>query len=215
MTIFYPDADPESTSVDGEARRFLDASSWASIHGGAGTASSDLDTNLIVVITSSATVNTWREIRRGIMLFDTSSLPVGATITSATLDLYITGVDTSLADFDSVICASTPASNTAVVSADYQQLGATDFSNRVLSSALTINAYNVWTLNAAGLTAINMTGITKLGILFAPDIDNIEPTYPGSRLSSTIGITSADNGTNKPKLTVTYTMPFVPKATII
>ena len=88
----YPDADPESSSVDGYAGHEAGSSTWAFLVGAAGTVSdSSFDFLYCCYIQPSATTDTWAFIERGILLFDTSSIPSGATIISATLSLY--GVD--------------------------------------------------------------------------------------------------------------------------
>jgi len=206
VTIFNPDANPETTSVDGTVDRGGVNETFGTIRGGAGTSSSDTVGSGSGVPRLSATTTTdqYSLLTRGIYLFDTSSLGAGAIISAATFSLYIDGASNAFSAALNVT-SSAPASNTALVSGDYAVagFGGTDFATDITIASLTINQYTDWTLNATGIAAISLTGITKFACRFTHDIDNTAPTW-SSGADAFITPHFAD-GTNKPKLTVTYT----------
>lgn len=165
-STFYPDADPETTSVDGRVFEFQSGGvSWATIQSAAGTTASDSDTDIWAVrITPGSSVNLWRTIIRSIYLFDTSSLPDNDIISSGTLSIYgLSKADPSSITMDSCIYSSNPASNTALIAGDYDSLGTTELSNIITYGSWTTGAYNDFTLNSSGLSAIDKVGISKFG----------------------------------------------------
>jgi hypothetical protein len=112
-----------------------------------------------------------------VWLFDTSAIADGDTIDSATLGVFvITGGMSTAASWDGFLCATNPASNTAVVVSDWGSFGTTKYSNELDGSAITENAYNSFVLNASGLSAISKTGISKFGSQEKNDIENSAPT---------------------------------------
>jgi|SRR3990167_989430 len=206
QTIFNPNADPETTSVDGVVSRDVTSETFGTIRGGAGTSASDTvgGGSGVPRLNSTTTTNEYSELTRGIYLFDTSTLGAGAIISAATFSLYIDSADAGLGLSLNITSAS-PASNTALVSGDYAvaNFGSTDFATDIAISAITINQYTDWILNATGIAAISLTGITKFAHRFANDIDNSAPTWSSG--ASTFITPQFAEGTNKPKLTVTYT----------
>lgn len=202
---FYPNAHPEVTSVDGYVARDVAEETWAALQGGAGVDSSDLNILHDIVITAGTTANRWTQIYRLIMLFDTTAIPSGATIISARLRIFPTTIVQTLGGQSIVIVASTPASNTALVNADFVQLGATALSAAITLASLTVSVYNNIALNAAGLAAITKAGITKLGLRIEADRANAEPTW-ASGVSADVMIGSADNSfvERRPILEITY-----------
>lgn len=143
------------------------------------------------------------KIKRGFFLFDTSSLGAGATISSAVISFAGTGT-AETNDFTDTfhIVSSSPASNTTLDNADFDQVGSTSFgSMNVGDWAQSLNTYNNITLNASGIAAINKTGITKFATRTGLDLNN---TTPGGA-----GITAIEckgsGVSNMPKLVITYT----------
>ena len=60
--------------------------------------------------------------------------------------------------------------------------------------------------DSAGIAIVSKTGITKLATLMSGDIDNSAPsTTPNSNCY--FNVYHSDNGSNKPKLVITYTLP--------
>lgn len=207
ITVFNPDANPESTSVDGVITRDIAGppwESWATIRTSTGNIASDSATTMGLGITTDVNANQYKSLSRVVLLFDTSAIPDEATINSATVELYANSKANSFSeDWATVVVASTPASNTALATGDYLQTGSTALSGTVATSAITTSAYNTWTLNAAGLAAISKTGVTKLALVLDRDRSDSEPAHQTSKDHSVVFQTS-DN-TNKPKLVVSYT----------
>lgn len=144
---------------------------------------------------------------RALMAFDISSIPAGSVILSAVLDLYVTTVYSTgggtTANNSAVLVAGTQASTSVLANSDFSQLGSTALANRLSYAAMTTGAYNSFTLNAAGLAQLQaaLGGIAKFGCTTGYDFDNVAPSsgnYSGA-LANT-----ADNASNKPRLTVVY-----------
>ena len=101
--------------------------------------------------------------------------------------------------------SSSPSSNTAVANADYAvaNFGSTKFASDLDLGAISTSAYNDWTLNSDGIDAVDKSAITKFAIRFSGDFDNSEPSK--NTASSSMTCNFADNGSNEPKLTITWT----------
>lgn len=205
--VFYPDADPESTSVDGyvEHEALAPPLFWADLIAAAGTSYDDsaIWNGIIVGIYASSTINKWRDLTRGIILFDTILL-AGLTITSATLSLYCSGKGDYLGITPDVnIYSSNPISNTSLAAADYHSVGNTAFSTSKAYAGITVAAWNIFTLNASGISAINKTGISKFSVRNANyDVAGNAPGWISLK-HSYIVFSSADEAA-APILTVTY-----------
>lgn len=201
-----PDANPESTTVDGLVARTGVQEAWATIIAAAGTIADDSSADMYCQATSGSGTPNWNNIYRIFTLFDTSSLTTSAIISAAVYSLYLLGQGNAL-EYDLRLVTTTPASNTALATGDFGSQGtvaqATD-----LTPPLTLNAYNDWTLNATGLGNISKTGITKFGLRLAKDADAAAPTWPGAGLvSDSRQYQAGDSASNKPKLVITYTLP--------
>lgn len=212
LTVFpNADADAGKTTCDGSvARDFPVDESWAVIIAGAGNAAStDGATVFGFVLEASATTNQFVQCGRFICLFDTAALGAGSTITATVLSLWATAKQDSLTDApDWDIYTSTPASNTAVVAADYSQLGSTSQTGSPLSYASTTTAaYQDFTFNATGRGNVSLTSISKFGVRNANrDVAAVQPNWvSGAR--SRVSVATADTAgtSNDPKLVVTYT----------
>lgn len=202
---FYPDPNSGGTTVDGEAGRASVDETLATIIAGAGTFSNMNGAGIDIELDASATTNQYALLFRGILTFDTSALGSGATISGATLNLY---VNTAKDDFGSQsfnIVGATPANNNNVVNADYSQLGTTKFSSDIAFSGISTAQYLVITLNAAGLAAISKTGITALGLRLTCDNLGGSVVWQASPKYCDLNFKTADLNQQKPYLEVTYT----------
>ena len=209
MATFNPVAGANSP-CDGEVRESTGSgSTWASLIGTAtGISASATGTSFAVKTVSYNVSNQFTDIWRCIMNFDTSSITAGATITAATLSLYVNAgynYGVGLGDTSVHAVSATPASTANVVNGDLSQLGSTSFGNFASINALSGGSYNIMTLNASGIAAINKTGITSLGLKLGWDIAGSFTGTWGSFLFTGAGFFTADQGTNfAPVLTVTY-----------
>jgi hypothetical protein len=202
--IFYPDADPETTSIDGYAGRIGVDETFANIRTGSGNTSDDSGDNILVYLKASTTEDQFEELKRGILLFDTSSLPDDCTITSAVLSIYGSAASSGLGSSDLHIGSALPENNINLSDEDYGTCGTTSFGN--ISFASWGSGYKNITFNSSGRSAISKTGISKFSAQLSWDIEN---SFDGSWVSGTqSGFTfySADKGTSyRPYLTVNYT----------
>jgi hypothetical protein len=207
---FNPDAHTEVTSVDGSVQRDAGGAGevWATIRSGAGTAANDNATTMnCAVALASGTTNQWAGIGRSIYLFPTSSLPDAAVTSAAVLSVYVQSKYDGLgATLATNVYATTPASNTALVNADYGQFGTTALATAISWASLPSSGYADFNLNASGIAAISTTGVSKYGIRFEKDASNTAPTWVAGEENSFIVYTADDtNGGRDPKLVVTYT----------
>jgi hypothetical protein len=210
---FNPDANPESTSVDGTVLRSTASAgeTWSTLRGGAGTVADDDNTSdWSQAIRSGTTSNQWNILSRSIFLFDTSTLPDSATLNSATLSLYGTaktdGATAITPDIN--IYTSTPASNTSLATSDYGQTGTVPQCDTAITYAnWSTSGYNDFVLNSTGLGNISKTDISKFAGKNANyDVANSAPTWSSGEVSHNTSCNFGDNASNKPKLVVTYTV---------
>lgn len=172
ISTFYPDADPESTSVDGHLYRDDHDSNWTNTRNNTIATGSDDSGTIINIVT-----NTGYFLERGFLLFDTSAISTTYTILSATLSVYESTTHTT-ANADSVsahIVSSSPASNTSLVVGDYDQVGSISFAS-VPYASFAVDSYQDFSLNSAGLSNITKAGISKFGIRDSNDLNNIVPS---------------------------------------
>jgi len=208
---FYPDADPESNTVDGSVQHDeIYGASWSTIVNGAGTNAEDSATDGNLIYGRCRTdEDVYRDIWRSIFLFNTSSLDNDCTIGAAVISLRgLNKNDSMSASPDINIYSSNPASNTAIESGDYDSLGSTALCDTPITFAnFSTTDYNDFSLNTTGLSAIDKTGITKLGARNANyDVANTVPPW-SSNTNYYVHSYFAEQGAGyKPKLVVTYGM---------
>ena len=213
---FYPDADPETSTVDGHAGRTVAGETFNSIRNGAGNFADDFSTFLTSRLDAVSTTDMYGELYHSILLFDSSSLGASANISSSIFSGYSSGKTATLGETPIHLAASTPASNTSIVNADYQQIGRTSFGS-ITYANLTASQYNDITLNASGLSNISKTGISKFSLQLEWDINNNFTGTWSDTARTAIDVRSAEAaGTSQdPKLVVTYTVPLNPKQDVI
>lgn len=138
---------------------------------------------------------------RGFLPTDTSALTSGATISSATLNIWPTDkADTNTTRME--VIQTSQASTSSLATSDFSAVTFTSGGNINISSVST-GSYNTITLNATGLTWISKTGFTKIGGVNGRDYDNSAPTG----LNYVYGYFSEQTSTtNDPYLSVTYTV---------
>lgn len=216
-STFYPDPNTETTSVDGEVyvntndSGFNFGAFFQALTETNGTGASDNSANLFSYCTYTVDFGMGTDsatIDRSFILFDTSSLGASASISSATLSVYIPTKYTGANDgYDLLhLVQSTPASNTAIGTADYDQVGATHQSDTTPDiTSISTGAYTGFTLNSTGLGNIAKTGVSKYGIVEGHDYSQMECGTSASGVQMSAAETA---GTSQdPKLEVTYTLP--------
>jgi hypothetical protein len=125
-------------------------------------------------------------IRRVLVPIDISG--VGSDhITAATVYLKVQALtDNSDNDGDhhyTIVGPTTQASNTELVTGDFDKSSTQELSSRVdYSSLAAVGSYQSWALNATGLTVINKTGPTLLGLREGHDL--INSAYAGANNTS-------------------------------
>jgi len=140
---------------------------------------------------------------KAVVSFDTSSIPDGATIVSATLRLRRGTVSGTSPFTTHGICwadvqTGSFSGSTTLQTGDFQA-AATAVQAASLSNAASNGSWSEGSLNAAGLAAISKTGTTQLRVYF--NLDDNDDTG-----NDYIGYYSGDNTTaaNRPQLVVTY-----------
>jgi len=203
---FTSDSGVGTTSCDGYALISGNAS-WSAIRNGSGTSASATGTSSNLGIQASNVSNKFNAIARLFFIFDTSSIPVDATVTSATLYITPTSRTTTIGGSSFAVSNTTTGSNTNISSSDYALVGDTVLSNSINTSSLVINSLNPFTLNSTGLTNITKGGITKLAVREnSYDIPDIAPTWVSSgRALITVAMIEYGSAPRRPYLTVTYT----------
>jgi RHS repeat-associated protein len=210
-STFYPDAHPETTTVDGYTLRNGGNATWSSVRDNAGTGASDNAVNIPLAYLISGTSN-WSQMYRSLFLFDTASIPDTDIVSSATVSFYgQSKINNTGNNMEAYIVSSNPSSNTAIIASDYSTLGTTRLSDTDIAYAsFSLAAYNNYTLNAAGTNTISKTGITKLGARGKADFNNAEPAdrLPNSSEDG-IQVWEADQtgSTQDPVLVVEHSAP--------
>jgi len=213
---FYPGVG----AVDGFARRTFSQGGgelWSDLRINDGNSSgyAAADTELLAFFPDGEGYpDKWVQIRRCIYMPDTSALPDGCTITSATFS--IRGSATATVDylglgatFMATIVSATPDSVNAIIDSDYGQVGSTIYSTTIDYPSWITNGYNTFTFNSVGIAAISKTSNTFLGLREVTyDIDNTAPAWQAWVNRTSISGYFSSQGTGyKPKLVVVYTLP--------
>jgi len=140
---------------------------------------------------------------KSVVSFDTSAIPDGATVLSATVRL-LRGSLTGTSPFSThgtlwVDVATGAFSGSTTLQAGDFQSAATAVQAASLSNAASNGTWSTGSLNAAGLAALNKTGSTQLRVYF--NLDDNDDTG-----NDYLGYYSGDNSTaaNRPQLVVTY-----------
>jgi hypothetical protein len=205
---FHPDADTESTTVDGIYGYAGADDSWANVYAHAGNQVGDSDPeDACPVISTGGSSGDFDILRVGCFLFDTAAIPDGDSKDSGTFSLFGTAIADTLSQTVRMT-KSAPASNT--------ELAATDFQNRVHTmqsdtsiafGSFSASGYNDFALNAAGLTSVQLDGVTKFGCECLADNTNTAPSH-ASETTAYVSIKFADQSgdTNDPKLVVVHSI---------
>lgn len=209
-TTVYPDPDPESTTVDGVARRQGTDETFATIIAGAGTNVASTSASNFYCRVVCGTSSGYNVLQRSIFLYDTSAIPDTDVISSGTHSLFGDNQTDTPSWGDTKIglalLSSNPATNTDIVTADYGTLGSTLFATNLVYSTFSTSAYNDQALNANGISNISKTGVSKFGIKAICDHNASDPGFTSAAQEGNLSGKFADQAgtTNDPKLVVTH-----------
>ncbi len=219
-STFYPDAHPETTTVDAELHRGVSNETWATFRAGTGTVANDAAVTGYCLVQAGSSTNNWAAMRRIPTLFDISAIDSGDTIDSAIYSIYGAGLNTDgLSSAMTIeLALVTPVSNTAITTGDYDiaKWTMTRQATGLAQSAWNSAAYNDLTINAAGISTIEAAqagdGIVKFGCVNNYDLDNTAPTWAGGSVYDGVSFRLADQtGTaNDPKLVVEHSAGAAP-----
>lgn len=139
---------------------------------------------------------------RAFLPFDTSALGSGATVTAATLNVYVYFV---YADSGEVgLVSQTQASTSTLAATDYLSVGSTEYATRVtVPGTVATNAYLAIPLT--GLSVINKTGFTKLALRSGTDIDASWSPVGDKAVGIAFRASEQAGTSNDPYLDITYT----------
>ena len=205
---FSPDADPETTSVDGLAGDFNNNLTWANLLLEAGSYSISSSATEVLGVGAKTTTNFYEYYRHLFFLFDTSSIGAGQQVDSATLRLWFDN-QRSLGSLglSSQLYSSSPGSNTQIVNGDYMALGSTpltDSARDMESESFDVTEITQ-TLNSAGRNNIDMEGVTKMGLGVTVAHEGGSPTWNSGHEAKISVNMSESSGTSKdPLLTVNH-----------
>jgi len=214
IRTFYPDSNPEVSSVDGGLRSDRSTTvSWATLRGSANYVFSESEQIFCRIYRSSASATGWRDAWRSIVSFDTSKLGTEAEVVSGIISLYVSSkVDNYSSSI--VVTSGTLTSRTSLATEDWLKVGlieyaSTEFSSRKTVASISTPSWVDFELNASGVAYINRTGRTgssTFAFLISHDFDNNQPSSPTTG-DEYIVIYNADAAQYVPKLTLTYKGP--------
>jgi hypothetical protein len=210
---FNPDAHVESTSVDGYCIRSIPTTggTWDNIREGVGTGSdSDNATGNVIYVGMNSNDTLFADLVRCPFLFDIHTLGVGSEIESVIESIYggekYNNISLSpIANIYSCVLDS----NTDIIASDYNYAnwGITPYSDNITYADWNETGFNPFTYNAAGIAVVDAakTGILCTGVReTAYDVPDSQPPHVETTNAVAMGCVFADNGSNKPKLVVTY-----------
>ena len=165
------------------------------------------------------------EISRAFLPFDTSSISSSATISAATLNIYVVSKTNGVNDGTDtgVLIQTTQASSATLADTDHTHADAVPGATSLDITSMTTSAYNTWTLDATGISWIKKSGqasncgttagYTCLGLREGHDLaGSMTQNINGDFVTFS---TSEQTGTTQdPYLSVTYSVPASPVRTI-
>ena len=139
--------------------------------------------------------------------FDTS--PIGTDeVVSGTISLHVDSAEATLennAYAYTVPVAGSPASESAIVEADIDNVGSVAFATGIAMTSMVTGAYVDWTLNASGLVAISTTGKSRFAWRVGHDLENQTPPSSANKANGIVARASEYAGTSSdPKLVVVH-----------
>jgi len=197
-TDFFSDSGHGSTTTDGYLDHYENPGVWTSVQVATTSTSYDTDGTSLIVTSKFFTD---AEIRRIGATIDTSALGSSAIIDSAKYCFYPTTINE---DADSLrVVSFSPASYNTFAPSDYDKtnFGTSGWSADIPTTSLTLNATNCIDFNSTGISNINLISITSFGLRYVSDVTD---TPPAGSVNNDVVMNSADAGTHRPYLEVTY-----------
>ena len=185
---FYSDPYPILPAVDGVVGRTGVGYSkpWDDIRDGDGKSGSHLTGTIYAGFQSTKAALMYFALHRGIMLFDTSRIPLSAEVLEVTLRIYGYDRRNDWPDWGCklAVCRALTASNDEIVPADYGRFTTDVLCEDPLPFAnFMVNGWNTFTFNERGRSMIQKGGVTKLGIReYEYDLHGVEPEWSKSKL---------------------------------
>lgn len=209
--VFYSNANPETTSVDGNTYDKDNNLIWSALIAEPGNFATDInDEDWFIYISASTTSNQWARLARPILLFDTSAIPDDAIIYEASLSVRSTASKVTFGSNlpDVNVYTSNPDSNTALAAGDFDSLGNVALCDTPITyTAWKSTDWNTWSFNDTGIALIDKSGVSKFGLRNANyDVAGVAPPSWSSGAYMVFWGNFSERGTGyKPTLTVKYT----------
>lgn len=151
-------------------------------------------------------------IRRFGMIFDLdeAAIPVGSTVDSLTLRLYVNGKnnvkgdvysDVTFVDFDT-------SSDTSISTSDYGECGTTRYATDVPIDSVTTSAYNEYALNSTAITLAEAVRYFKVCVREGHDVDN--QAWGSTSGYNWVYFKTFNAASDHPELVIEYTPPVDP-----
>jgi len=217
----YPDPNPETTTVDGSVSDDRTdgtlQTAWDTAHdstsgNGGGTSDSNA-TQGSCVMSAEVSGTTHRVIiQHGYWLFDTSSIGAGQQVDSGTISIYATSTNNGDADAQAYIrlVSCTPASNTAIVAADFDQADSVNspaaHATDVTIASWTTGAYQAMTLNATGRADVAMEGVTKFAMREGHDVEDVVLAVDSTNRLDDVRMAETTGTASDPKLNIIHSV---------
>ena len=201
-----------NASYDGSVGSEINTT-WVPLRNSGGNLVTELQNNTYSGQTYSVETNfagRYQKHYRGLITWDTSAIPDGATITSATVSVAGHDHEDQLGEFDFAIIDATPLDKSAYVAGDYGRTTFTRMAGDIPYGSFSNDGWNEFTLNPSGLTTISKTGLTTFMFTHSADVDNSSLTWANDSLSAfEIRGISYNYGEVIPFITINYNIPVV------
>ena len=194
--MIYKQVTVTVSGTTGKGHISNDDSTWGGCYG---AASGDSNGTGLLLRSERSSGN--YQVKRCLLPVDTSSIPVYAYILSAKLQLYLTEKINNIGNgIIYIVSPTTQASLSSISNADFNDCGGS--TNAYLENAyLTLNAYNDFIISNPN-SVIQKASTTKFGIR---EYWEYTGTFPTSQNTNSYVFENGD-GTNKPKLVITYAL---------
>jgi len=167
------------------------------------------------------------ELDRSMFSFNTSAIGSTSTVTAATLYLYTFSKNRSSSTWDSrygnpkaCVYGFDPDSTSYVACKDWDEYASTKFASEKSYTSISTGSHHNYAFNSSGyLSGMNKTGPSIFGIRLTADAVNVKPTFYNEGQNNenqywtsegtyvTTRFIDGPTASQKPYLTVTYTLP--------